>query len=58
MDRIRATYAADCVIHTSAGTTRGLGFARSVSTGATSFGPATNAPLARHFVADCVSRNT
>ncbi len=95
VDRIRATYAADCVIHTSAGTTRGLdgvvagsmqsmwaftgfvadhlnvawseegddfytshlGFARSVNSGATSFGPATNASLARHFVADCVSRN-
>ena len=95
VERIRATYAEDCVIHTSTGTTRGierviagtvqsiwaftdfstehlnvawdvvdggdfytshLGFARSVNTGATAYGPATDAPLARHFVADCVSR--
>ena len=95
VDRIRATYADDCVIHTSMGTSRGiegvisgtvqsmyaftdfttehvnvawsrdgddfytshLGFARSTNTGATLYGPATNAPLARHFVADCVSRD-
>lgn len=95
VDRIRATYAKDCVIHTSMGTTRGiegviagtvqsmwaftdfstehlnvawsededgfytshLGFARSVNTGGTIYGPATNASLARHFVADCVSRD-
>lgn len=95
VDRIRATYAEDCVIHTSMGTTRGiegvvagtvqsihaftdfstehltvawaregedfytshLGFARSVNTGATPYGPATGASLARHFVADCVSRD-
>lgn len=95
IDRIRATYAEDCVIHTSMGTTRGvegvitgtvqsqwaftdfstehlnvawsededgfytshLGYARSVNTGATLYGPATNASLARHFVADCVSRD-
>ena len=95
VDRIRATYADDCVIHTSMGTSRGiegviagtvqsmwaftgfsaehlnvawsrdgnafytshLGFACSSNTGATLYGPATNAPLARHFVADCVSRD-
>lgn len=95
VDRIRDTYAADCVIHTSMGTTRGvegvvagtvqslwaftdfstehlnvawdqdergfytshLGFARSANTGATLYGPATNAQLARHFVADCISRD-
>lgn len=94
VDRIRDTYAADCVIHTSAGTSRGvegviantvqsmwaytefstdhvsvawsvdgedfytshLGFARSVNSAATLYGPATNASLARHFIADCVSR--
>lgn len=93
VDRIRATYADDCVIHTSMGTTRGvegvvvgtvqslwaftdfstehlnvawshdergfytshLGFARSVNTGQTLYGPATNAQLARHFAADCIS---
>ncbi|WP_425228985.1 ester cyclase [Sphingomonas sp.] len=93
VDRIRATYAEDCVIHTSMGTVRGvagvisgtvqslwaftgfstehvsvtwneqadgfytshLGFGRSVNTGATAYGPATNAPLARHFCADCVT---
>jgi predicted ester cyclase len=95
VDRIRATYAADCVIHTSMGTSRGvdgviagtvqslwaftdfttdhlnvawsaegedfytshLGFARSTNTGATLYGPATGRSLARHFVADCVSRD-
>lgn len=95
VDRIRATYADDCVIHTSMGTSRGiegviagtvqsmyaftdfatehvsvawsregddfytshLGFARSTNTGATLYGPATDARLARHFVADCVSRD-
>ena len=95
VDRIRATYAADCVIHTSGGTSRGvdgviigtvqsiwaytdfstehlavawsqdgddfytshLGFARSTNSGAPILGPATNAKLARHFVADCVSRD-
>lgn len=95
VDRIRATYAEDCVIHTSMGTTRGvggviagtvqslwaftgfstdhlsvawsrdgddfytshLGFARSTNTGATVYGPATDKALARHFVADCISRN-
>lgn len=95
VDRIRATYADDCVIHTSMGTSRGiegviagtvqsmhaftnfttdhlnvawsedggdfytshLGFARSVNSGATLYGPATDAKLARHFVADCVSRD-
>lgn len=95
VDRIRATYAEDCVIHTSDGTRRGvegviagtvqsmyaftdfstrhvnvawsrdgdafytshLGFAQSTNTGATLYGAATNARLARHFVADCVSRD-
>ena len=95
VDRIRATYADDCVIHTSMGTSRGiegvitgtvqsmyaftdfatqhvnvawsqagadfytshLGFARSTNTGATLHGPATDAKLARHFVADCISRD-
>ena len=95
VDRIRATYADDCVVHTSMGSTRGiegviagtvqslwaftdfttehvnvawaqegadfytshLGFARSVNTGATLYGPAAGKPLARHFIADCVSRD-
>jgi predicted ester cyclase len=95
VDRIRATYADDCVIHTSMGTSRGvegvvagtvqslwaftdfatehlniawsaegddfytshLGFARSTNSGATLYGPATGRSLARHFVADCVSRD-
>lgn len=95
VNRIRDTYADDCVIHTSTGTVRGiegviagtvqslwaftdfstehlnvawsrdtqgfytshLGFARSTNTGATIYGPATNASLARHFVADCISRD-
>lgn len=93
VDRIRDTYADDCVIHTSMGTTRGiegviagtvqsiwaftgfstdhlnvawsqdergfytshLGYARSFNSGATLYGPATNAHLARHFIADCIS---
>jgi predicted ester cyclase len=34
-----------------------LGFARSTNSGATAYGPATGRPVARFFVADCVSRD-
>ncbi len=95
VDRIYDTYAADCVVHTSMGTSRGvegvvagtiqslwsftdyttrhlnvawsgdesdfytshLGFATSINTGPTAFGPATGAAIGRCFVADCISRD-
>ena len=95
VDRIYDTYAADCIVHSSMGTQRGiapvvagtiqslwgytdyttehrnvawsgderdfytshLGFASSVNTGPTIYGPGTGAKIARHFIADCVSRD-
>ena len=95
VDRIHDTYTADCIVHTSLGTVRGiapviagtvqslwaheayvsehrnvawsadgddfytshLGYATMVNIAPTSFGPATGAVIARHFCADCVSRD-